>query len=105
MALAVGEAAPDFELKNQDNEAVKLSDFQGDKAVALVFVPFAFSGVCIGEFCELSNDIADFQCDFLIVVRVTGIIHHDFTIEGAGCRKTKDGIGTELFEILVSELS
>jgi peroxiredoxin len=71
MALATGEAAPDFELKNQDNEAVKLSDFRGEKAVALVFVPFAFTGVCTGEFCELSNDIADFEAKGVQVLGIT----------------------------------
>ncbi|WP_374208223.1 redoxin domain-containing protein, partial [Microbacterium sp. Bi128] len=44
----VGDAAPDFELANQFGEPVRLSDFRG-RNVAIVFYPFAFSGICTGE--------------------------------------------------------
>ena len=41
--LKVGEKAPDFELQDQDGNAVRLSDFSGKKNVALAFYVFAFT--------------------------------------------------------------
>jgi mycoredoxin-dependent peroxiredoxin len=60
MAVEIGQDAPDFELKDQNNEAVTLSSFQGDKAVAIVFYPFTFTGVCEGELCSLRDDYSEF---------------------------------------------
>jgi peroxiredoxin len=50
--LKPGDAAPDFELMNQDKNKVKLSDFRGKKKVALLFYPMDFSPVCSEEFCS-----------------------------------------------------
>jgi peroxiredoxin len=58
-APAVGDTAPDFELANQYGEQIRLSAMQG-APVALVFYPFAFSGVCTGELCELQENLALF---------------------------------------------
>ena len=60
MSLAPGTAAPDFELPDQNGEKVKLSDFQGKQAVALVFYPFTFTGICEGELCQLRDDHSQF---------------------------------------------
>ena len=57
----VGEMAPDFELKDQDKNLVKLSDFRGSKNVVLVFYPKSFTGVCQGEMCAIRDEIADFS--------------------------------------------
>ena len=54
---AVGEAAPDFELVNQFGEPVRLSELRG-RNVVLVFFPFAFSGICTGELCEIRDNLA-----------------------------------------------
>ncbi len=43
--IAVGESAPDFNLRDQDGEEVSLAGFRGRK-VLLVFYPFDFSPVC-----------------------------------------------------------
>ena len=43
MAVEVGEAAPDFELKDQHGTPVRLSSFRGAKNVVLVFYPLAHS--------------------------------------------------------------
>ena len=61
MAIEVGTEAPDFELKNQHGELVKLSDFRGEKNVVVVFYPFAFTGVCTGELCSLEKELPQFQ--------------------------------------------
>lgn len=47
--IAVGEAAPDFTLRDQDGEKVSLSDFRGRKLM-LVFYPADFSPVCGDQF-------------------------------------------------------
>ena len=44
-----GVPAPDFTLRDQFGQDVTLSSYRGQKAVLLLFYPFAFSGVCTGE--------------------------------------------------------
>ncbi|MDN0194485.1 peroxiredoxin [Streptomyces sp. S.PNR 29] len=61
MAIQVGEKAPDFELKDNHGATVRLSDFLGDKNVVLLFYPFAFTGVCTGELCELRDNLPKFS--------------------------------------------
>jgi mycoredoxin-dependent peroxiredoxin len=55
----VGEQAPDFTLKNQDNEDVTLSSFRG-RPVVLVFYPLDFSGICTTELCAIRDDYQAF---------------------------------------------
>jgi peroxiredoxin len=71
MTLTIGQAAPDFELKNQYGELVKLSSFKGNKNVALIFIPFAFTGTCTGELCAIRDDLASFQNDEVQVIAVS----------------------------------
>ncbi|WP_413757039.1 peroxiredoxin [Streptomyces sp. MMBL 11-3] len=59
-ALAVGSKAPDFALKDNHGATVRLSDFRGEKNVVLLFYPFAFTGVCTGELCELRDNLPRF---------------------------------------------
>ncbi|MGH3459066.1 peroxiredoxin [Aeromicrobium sp.] len=61
MSLDIGDVAPDFTLKNQHGEEVSLSSFTGESAVLLVFFPFAFSGICSGEFGEIRDHMSDFD--------------------------------------------
>ncbi|MGW7523891.1 peroxiredoxin [Streptomyces sp. NPDC054783] len=61
MAIQVGDKAPDFELKDNHGRTVKLSDFRGEKNVVLLFYPFAFTGVCTGELCELRDNLPKFE--------------------------------------------
>jgi cytochrome oxidase Cu insertion factor (SCO1/SenC/PrrC family) len=42
--LKVGDAAPDFELPDQNSKKVRLSDFKGKKNVVLAFYVLAFTG-------------------------------------------------------------
>jgi peroxiredoxin len=57
--VQVGQQAPDFTLKNQDNEDVTLSSFRG-RPVVLVFYPLDFSGICTGELCAIRDDYQSF---------------------------------------------
>jgi len=61
MALENATMAPDFQLTSQFGEQVQLSGFRGRKAVALVFFPLAFSGICSNELCELRDNLAMFD--------------------------------------------
>jgi len=63
MPIAEGAVAPDFTLKDENHQSVTLSDFRGKKNVLLVFYPFAFSGVCHGELCEIRDNLSDFVND------------------------------------------
>ena len=58
--LAVGSPAPDFTLRDQFGQDVTLSSFRGSKAVALVFYPYAFSGVCTGEMGGIRDRLVEF---------------------------------------------
>ncbi|MET9729605.1 peroxiredoxin [Streptomyces sp. NPDC006458] len=60
MAIQVGEKAPDFELKDNHGRTVRLSDFRGEKNVVVIFYPFAFTGVCTGELCEVRDNLLRF---------------------------------------------
>ncbi|HLN79145.1 MAG TPA: peroxiredoxin [Nocardioidaceae bacterium] len=53
MTLQVGDPAPDFTLRDQHGRRTSLSALRGERAVVIVFFPFAFSGVCTGELREL----------------------------------------------------
>jgi peroxiredoxin len=44
--ISVGDTAPDFTLKDQDQKDVKLSDYRGKKNVVLAFYPLDWSPVC-----------------------------------------------------------
>ena len=61
MTLETGQPAPDFALRDQHGQTVTLSQFRGDKAVVVMFYPFAFSGVCTGELCEVRDHLGDFE--------------------------------------------
>jgi mycoredoxin-dependent peroxiredoxin len=58
--LSLGGPAPDFTLRDQFGQDVTLSSFRGRKAVALVFYPYAFSGVCTGEMAGIRDRLAEF---------------------------------------------
>ena len=63
MTLEQGQTVPDFELRDQHGQSVRLSSFRGEKAVVLMFYPFAFSGVCTGELCEVRDNLSAFVSD------------------------------------------
>ena len=58
---AVGDPAPDFTLTDQHGQTVALADFRGERAVLLVFYPFAFSRVCGSELAAIHDRVEDFQ--------------------------------------------
>lgn len=79
MAPQVGSEAPDFTLRNQNNEEVTLSSFRGKRNVLVVFYPFAFSGICTGELCAVRDDIGSFQNDDVQVLAIS--VDHPFALK------------------------
>ena len=71
MPPATGDPAPDFTLKDQNNQEIRLADFRGRKAVLLVFYPLAFSRTCHGELTELRDHLAAYQNDRVQVLTVS----------------------------------
>lgn len=71
MTVEVGAQAPGFTLPDYNKQQVSLADFQGEKNVLLVFYPFAFSGVCQGELCQVRDDLSEFQNDKVQVLGVS----------------------------------
>ena len=61
MAIAVGQTATDFALKNQYDKEVKLSDFKGKKNVVLMFYPLDWSPTCTQEHVCFVNDMKKFD--------------------------------------------
>ncbi|OLC28377.1 MAG: hypothetical protein AUH28_19145 [Acidobacteria bacterium 13_1_40CM_56_16] len=61
MAIAVGQAAPDFTLKDQSMKEVKLADFKGKKNVVLVFYPLDWSPTCTNEHACFVNEMKQFE--------------------------------------------
>jgi peroxiredoxin len=53
MAVEVGDVAPDFTLRDQDNNTVTLSELRG-RNVVLVFYPLDFSPICTSELKAIS---------------------------------------------------
>jgi peroxiredoxin (alkyl hydroperoxide reductase subunit C) len=60
MPLDVGDSAPDFTLKDQNNQEWTLSELNVDHNVLLVFFPLAFSGICTSELDQLRDHLAEF---------------------------------------------
>lgn len=72
MPLEVGTQAPEFTLNDQTNQPVSLSSLrEGNRNVLLVFYPFAFSGICTGEMCELRDDLGAFVNDGVVTVAIS----------------------------------
>jgi len=59
--IEVGDDAPDFTLKDQDQKEFKLSELKGKKNVVLAFYPLDWSPVCTNENKCLSSDLPKFK--------------------------------------------
>jgi peroxiredoxin len=86
MPIEVGEQAPDFVLKDQNNQEIRLSDFRGSKNVLLVFYPLAFTGTCQGERCQVRDNIGDFQSATVqvLAISVDSVYSHKVWAEREG---------------------
>ncbi|WP_026918637.1 peroxiredoxin [Gordonia shandongensis] len=68
--IAVGSAAPEFTLRDQNNQAVSLTGLRG-RNVLLVFFPLAFTGTCEGELGFLRDNLPRFDNDDVTVAAIS----------------------------------
>ena len=61
MSAIIGSPAPDFTLKDQNQQDVSLSSFRGKKRVVIVFYPLDWSPVCTKEHACFVNDMKRFD--------------------------------------------
>lgn len=69
--LSVGDVAPDFELRDQNNQRVKLSRLLEERQVLIVFFPLAFTGTCQGELGFIRDHYHRFVNDEVAAVGVS----------------------------------
>ncbi|WP_225443208.1 redoxin domain-containing protein, partial [Lolliginicoccus lacisalsi] len=60
---AVGDLAPGFALRDQNNQHIELASYRGRKNVLLVFFPLAYTGTCQGEVGQIRDNIDTFRND------------------------------------------
>jgi thioredoxin-dependent peroxiredoxin len=65
-----GKPAPDFELKNDEGDTVKLSDFRG-KQVVLYFYPKDDTPGCTTQACGIRDVYGEFQKEGAVVLSVS----------------------------------
>jgi mycoredoxin-dependent peroxiredoxin len=70
MSISVGDTAPDFSLPDQDKQVVSLAELRG-APVLVVFYPFAFSGKCTGELCQLRDELSTYTDAGVRVVAIS----------------------------------
>ena len=58
--ISVGDIAPDFVLKDNRVQDVRLSDYRGNK-VLLSWHPLAWTGVCANQMKALEENLAEFE--------------------------------------------
>lgn len=64
--IKVGDVAPDFTLKTQDDKEFKLSDHKG-KTVVLLWYPLDWSPTCEKENCAVSSEKSLYGADRVVV--------------------------------------
>jgi thioredoxin-dependent peroxiredoxin len=67
--MQTGDKAPDFELRNQDDEPVRLSDLAG-KRIVLYFYPKADTPGCTKQACGIRDHFADYADSGAVVIGV-----------------------------------
>ncbi|MGH3975026.1 MAG: peroxiredoxin [Pseudonocardiaceae bacterium] len=73
MSIEVADLAPDFTLKDHNNQEWTLSGAHGVRNVLVVFYPFAFSRICTGELDQLRDDLAEFAGVQVLAVSVDSV--------------------------------
>jgi mycoredoxin-dependent peroxiredoxin len=71
MTVQIGHPAPGFTLRSQHGEQVSLAQFRGEKRVVVVFYPYAFSGVCTGELCDIRDQLSDLSDERTALVAIS----------------------------------
>jgi peroxiredoxin (alkyl hydroperoxide reductase subunit C) len=79
-----GSPAPDFTLRDQNNQEVRLSSHRGSRNVLLVFYPFAFTGTCQGELQAIRDNPFDPDNVQVLTVSVDTVFSHKVWAEREG---------------------
>jgi peroxiredoxin (alkyl hydroperoxide reductase subunit C) len=69
--LPVGAAAPDFTLRDQNQQPVTLSSYRDARNVLLIFFPLAFTGICQGELDLLRDHLPEFENDDSVALAIS----------------------------------
>lgn len=69
--IEVGSLAPEFALRDQNNQLVSLSGLLAERDVLLVFFPLAFTGTCEGELGFLRDNEPRFNNAELSTVAIS----------------------------------
>lgn len=69
--LAVGATAPNFSLGSAQGPTVSLVELLADRAVLLVFYPYAFTTICTAELDEVRDHLDSFDTDVVQLVAVS----------------------------------
>ena len=92
MAIPAGSKAPDFSLKSKTDAGVadvRLADYLGKTNVVLLFFPFAFTGVCTAEMCDVTAGLGGFDS---LDAKVIGISVDSPFAQEAWAKKENIGI-------------
>ncbi|WP_229661035.1 redoxin domain-containing protein [Marmoricola endophyticus] len=69
--LEVGDRVPEMVLEDQHRRSVDLRRLTEDRAVLVVFYPFAFSGICSGELTGLRDRLGELETDDCTLLTVS----------------------------------
>lgn len=70
-ALETGAPAPEFALRDQNNQTVSLAALREKGSVLVVFFPLAFTGTCEGELGHIRDHLPQFDDERLTTVAVS----------------------------------
>lgn len=70
MGLAVGDAAPEFEVMDEQGNTVRLADFKGKSSVVLMFYPADNTPGCTAQMCAARDDYDKYQAAGIAVFGV-----------------------------------
>ncbi len=82
--LKSSDPAPDFTLKDQNNQEVRLSDYRGHTNVLLVFYPLAFTSTCQNELGQLRDHLSDFDDAAILTISVDSVFSHKIWADQQG---------------------
>ena len=69
--LKIGDAAPDFNLLDENGLPVSLKDYLGKKVVVLYFYPKDFTSGCTAEACSFRDDYKLYENQGAVVIGVS----------------------------------